>query len=288
MKKLNLSKVVADVQTRINLIQASLHSLEQITPEISRVVVDFTTESGNQIDRRLAIAALFDNQLVAVPNSFREISGYQFTATGFVTSKKEEREYTDEVASSGRYKVIAKNVMMDQEDESLWEVNSSGDSKYLIRHGEEDLSGLVALASLEQRTRSGRSINVASIVVPNISAGEFVTYINPKTCELAYGYAVGYESVTAKDENDEDVEVDELQVFDRESNDIINVDPHLVVESAEMNGDDLENMPEEERASMDEYSNSKEGMKAYYRKMFEYSPAYYQMMEQIIDGHAVA
>lgn len=288
MKKLNLERVVSKLQEKVNLIQASLHSLEQITPEISRVVVEFTTESGNQIDRRMAIASLFKNELVAIPNSFREISGYRFTATGFVSAKKEEREYTDEVASSGRYKVIANNVMMDTEDESLWSVNSSGDSKYLIRHGEEDLSDLVALASLEQRTRTGRVINVASIVSPPIQAGEYVSYVNPNTMEVAHGYAVGYETVLATNEDGEEEEFEELQILDKEANDIINIDPHLVVESAVMNGDDKENMPEEVLATMDEYSNSVEGMKEYYKKMFEYNPAYYEMMSQIIDGHAVA
>lgn len=288
MKKLNLERVVSKLQDKVSLLQASLHSLEQVTPEISRVVVEFTTDIGNHVDRRMAIASLFKNELVAIPNSFREISGYRFTATGFVSAKKEEREYTDEVAASGRYKAIASNIMMDSEDESLWSVNSSGDSKYLIRHGEEDLSALVALASLEQRSRTGRVISVSSIVTPPIQAGEYVSYVNPMTLEVSHGYSLGYETVIATNEDGEEEEFEELQILDKEANDIINIDPHLVVESAVMNGDDKENMPEEILASMDEYSNSKEGMKEYYKKMFEYSPEYYEMMSRIIDGHAVA
>ena len=93
-------------------------------------------------------------------------------------------------------------------------------------------------------------------------------------------------TATYANEEGEEVEKDELLILDRESNDVINIDPHLVVESAVMNGDDAEGLPEEITAAFDDASQSKEGMKEYYKAMLGYSPEYFAMMEQIIETHA--
>lgn len=283
--KLDLNRVVSRVAKNVGLVHASLMDSVEVTPQIHRVVVAFNTSDATPSQRYLAIANLFNNQAVPVENSFREIaSGYKYTTVGFVSTNTESLPYTEEVAASGQYTAVAGtcNVMIDQSDESLWEVTSSGENKYLVRKSQENLSDLVSLASLKNETAKYKNIPVGEIVSKAVK-DEYVAYVDPITCTVKYGYVVAEaEDYFMEDEEQPEPEV---EVLDSESLDTVQINPELIVESADLNGNDSDNLPATETASSYDSSNT-ESMKAYYKQLFQHAPEYYRELEAIINRHS--
>jgi hypothetical protein len=280
--KLDLNRVISRVSKNVGLIHASLMDSVEITPQIHRVVVAFNTNDATPTQRYMAIANLFENNAAPIENSFREIaSGYKYTTVGFISTNTESLPYTEEVAASGKYTAVAGtcNVMIDQSDESLWEVTSSGDNKYLVRKSQENLSDLVSLASLKNEVANYKTIPVDQIVSQTFK-GEYVSYVDPVTCSIKYGYVVA----DAEDFVGED-EAPEVEVLDSESLDTVQLNPELIVESVFMDGDDCDNLPQTETASSYDSSNN-ESLKAYYKQMFSYAPEYYKKLEMLINQHS--
>lgn len=277
----NLERVISKVNDKVGLVHASLLDSTEITPEIHRVVISFNTEESSKAQKYQAIAKLFDYNASPIENSFREIaSAHKYTLSGFVAVNNQAIPYTEELASSGKYTAIAgtNNVLIDQDDESLWEVTSSGDNKFLVRKSQENLSELVALASLRNENPNYRKIAVEKTIAKTFT-NDYVAYVNPETCLVNYGYVLADANDFYGDEEPE------VEVLDADSMETVKVNPELIVESAFLNGDDEDNLPSTETAASYD-TNNKESMKAYYKEMFKHAPEYYKKIEQIINEHS--
>lgn len=294
MSKLNMSKVIAKMSNSVGLVHASLVDSVKVTDNIHKVIVSFNTEEATAEQKYLAIANLFDNNASPIEKSFRELSGtYKPTACGFICVNVESKPFTQEMASSGKYQTLAGNCMIDKEDESLWEVTSSGNNKYLVRKSQEDLSQLVSLASLKNQTAKYQK-TVLSSVINKAFVNDYIAYVDKETATVKYGYVLAdleaYQPSVEDDELPDDFNVDgeddTLEVLDSETQEPVNVEPELVVESAFLNGDDELNLPNSETASQYDSTN-KSSMKEYYKQLYSHAPEYYAQLEKIIDGHAV-
>lgn len=291
MKRFNVTSALNRVAASVGIIQANLTDEKKITDDIYRVVLCFNTSEGTKREKLLAIAKLFNGHAMPIENSFRALpESYQYSMVGYVSKNNEAIEYTEEMASSGRYKTVAANILFDESDESLWEVNSSADnsSKFLVRTGMEDLSDLVALAKLKNEVQRNRTINLSSIY-NDAFVGEYAAYVDPHSCEVKYGYVIASDCVYSDDMQDSEIEAlnnePEVEILDRESLSPVKVNPELIVQSANFHGEDEDNLPKTETASEYDMGN-KESMKAYYKKLYSYAPEYYAEIDKQINEHA--
>jgi len=212
-----------------------------------------------------AAATIYDYQTLdngAIEGSFRRLKGYpdyRPVMAGFLCPNVEVRDYKEE----STYKVMASNILMDPEDESLWKLSTSeSGNKYLTRQGQEDLSELLSIA----RTRDPSIPTVASLASDVVNR-EYVAYVDPTEYKMLYGYGIPASAGTT-------------EVVERNTGKSVIVSNALIVEIAALNDSDVFTevaAPEDEK-----------GMRDYYKEVYEYAPEYYSMLEEIIRNRATA
>ncbi len=274
MSKLN-TRMLDLVSARMNeSVIANLHDSKQITPTLFRVIATLSTEKVDGTKIAHAISAALDNNMSAVAGSFRSIGHAGVPAVvGYMRANRESVPFTEEAAS--KMKVVATNILMSNEDDSLWEVRSSGDAKYLVRQRSDDLGQLVQMA----RVRAYNVPKLSHLVVSSFGKMEYVAYVCAKTEELKHGFVLGMKEC-AEDEDDKLVVYSEDKVEEE-------IDPDQVIESAFV-GESLKVIAAEKGWDLPANLNSKQGMLDYYGKMFDYAPDYKAQLDDIISDHSVA
>ncbi len=259
------------ISSRLTAFRVSVNDYTMVTPTLARVVLNMNgvPEDGTQM--RIAIANLFKQQASAVEGSFRwaSRSGDVKAVVGYVKANNDVREF-DPKAGGDKYRAMASNLLMDTEDKTLWEVRSgSGDSKYLARQGNEDLSSLVHLAT-SFRSVSPRLSQTASGVP---AQKDFVAFVDRNTEEVRYGFAVT--SATAQTQG-------VLTVVATDDEEPLDVPEEDVLDVYEMDEEDAAHIATAASGL------SKEAMIAYYKKAYSYSPSYIQEIIKMIDQHSFA
>lgn len=273
MTKLNLETVYSKFAERSQSVVAAINDYELINDKLAKVVCTFAKIGTNVTKDQLqkSIATLLSGRGLVVENSFREVThntSAQSVMVGYVYAGHQVRDY-DEAIVTASMKTMANNLLMDG-DESLWEIKSSPDgSKYLARHGTEDLSQLVALA----RVRDSNTPKIRTLSGTSTSVREFVAFIDKTLCEVRYGYVV------AANENSLDIQTLE--------DDVQTVTNDDVIESVDLDGEDVAECSDNVSTTLSALTNP-DRMKEYYKKMFSYSPEYYEKLVRIIDSHSVA
>lgn len=298
-RKLNIDKVLASVQSKVSIENAHIHDVVQISDNLFHVTAHFNVSDKftSPQKMRIALAKALEHKAVPVRGTFRKIaSKYPLAVAGFVSTVPESLEFTDEVASSGRFVSVASaksNVMLDTQDEQMWEVSAHGDKKYLVRNMEEDLSHLVTLASNSQRSirSSGSDVISAAIQLPQLNLGDVVSYVDQETASVKFGRIVGTITATYENEDGEEEEMEDLEVieFDGEKEmSSVQVSPYAVICAAEIDEEEdleLDEDTKAETASLD--AKSTEELKAYYAKLYGKFPKYYAEIEETINENAV-
>lgn len=264
MQRLDRASLLARIKD--HSVTANIHDSEMINDKLAKVVCTFNTVATRS-EMYLAVAHLFKGLAAPIEGSFRTVQTAGLTAmVGFVAANVEVKPY--EKAEVAKMKVMASNLLMDKDDESLWQVNSSGNEKYLVRQGHEDLSELVVLAKVRQHNVP----RLDNLVTTSIQKSEYVSYVHPELCEVKFGY------VLASDD-------DKLEVLPRDEDDSEEISTEMVIESAFLKGSDTQ-VAVEAGANPPANASDKASMKSYYKEMFSYAPEYYSELEKIIDSHS--
>lgn len=260
---------ITRLAAKMSSVRFSINDSNTLTPTLAKVVLTMSGTPESQLEIRKQVAKLFQGQASVVEGSFRwaDREGDIKTAVGFVRANTEVREY-EEKASNGKYRVMSANLLMDQEDSSLWEVKEGAGTRYLCRQGNEDLSSLVALAS-NRKASLPKLSECASAVVAKT---DFVAFVDTNTEEVRYGFAVQ----AATDGT--------LTVVASDNEDSMDVEVASVIDVMELEGEDLAKLSETAMAP----GMSKEAMIAYYRKAYSYAPEYIAEIIKMIDMHAFA
>lgn len=162
----------------------ALTDYQMVTPTLARVVVA-TSGSPNRKEMTEMIRAKFANLATPVEGSFKELPNQ--SAVGYIRANREVRMVSDRELTAG-YRVMSSNIMMDNQDKSLWSMQESSAGKFLARHGQDNLGELVN-ASVSHATRPGvpglRHLTMASAV-----RREFASYVSANTLELAHGHVI--------------------------------------------------------------------------------------------------
>lgn len=157
-------------------------------PKLAKVMVSFTGDvKADEIVATLAEKLRF--AAAPVRKSFRIVQAG--VAVGFIRANKEVRVL--EKGDRDQYKVMSSNILMDKEDETLWDVKSGAGGRYLARHGQEDLSELVE-ASIQRRSDIR---GISHLTMAKAAPQELVAFVDDEG-SMDYGFAVGTSSEKVK------------------------------------------------------------------------------------------
>lgn len=172
----------------INTNTVSITDHEMISANVARVVIAFT---GQQNAENLvsAVGAQLKNLAAPIEASFRIVKDN--VAVGFVRATQEVKPTSEKELRA--YRVMSSNIMMDENDKTLWEVKKSGANLYLARHGNEDLSELVS-ASVNPRSDVPR---LRHLSMATAAPREFVAFATDSG-DMDYGFVVASNETSGK------------------------------------------------------------------------------------------
>jgi hypothetical protein len=152
------------------------------SPAIAKIIISFTGEiDQDYIEASIASKTSYAASVVA--NSFKTIR--PGVAVGFIRANKAVRAVSRKEISAN-YKVMSSNILMDNEDKTLWDVKEGAGGKYLARHGADDLTALVESAV----TRRSDVPGVRHITIAKASPKELVAFVDAEG-DMDYGFAIG-------------------------------------------------------------------------------------------------
>ena len=188
MFNLNLKGVSTD--------SVSIVAARTITPNLSRVIISCVGQVTPE-KIKLAIAKQLNGFGSIVESSFRRLDLPEvgkYLAVGYVRANREVRIPTESEIKAN-YRVLSSNILMSNEDRSLWEVKKGKATTYLARHGNEDLSELVSLATANSHPVSSVTAAVTASVQPQ--KFEFVTFVN-EFSDVDHGFVLSANSKNVK------------------------------------------------------------------------------------------
>lgn len=194
MQHLNIDRVVSSLARRQKL-TAALTDFQPVSKSLARVVVTMPrTSSINKYDVRQAISLATNGQATPVENSFYHIDSNGLPAmVGFVRANTTAKPYDKSEVSKMR--VMAKNMLMDASDDSLWAVKTSVDGdRMLVRQSQDDLSTLLSAVKASV-IRAPRIAQLASVV----NIGDAVAFVNPRTETVRCGFVASVDAGDASD-----------------------------------------------------------------------------------------
>ena len=259
---------LAEVAGKVRLFTTNLQDFKMVTPSLARVCV---TISGNVPPRdqvRASIVDLFKGHAAPVQNSFRQLTtaGHMQVVVGFVKTLHEVRDL--DAATQKGMKAMASNLLMDEQDKSLWEIRKGASgTQYIVKQGDEDLSELAT--SLYSR-KAGLP-TLANIQDEPASSKEFAAFVDIASEELQYGFVVSSEG-------------DKMTVIAHGEDEAKEISTVQLVQVAHMDADDYKKAGVEMAAS----GMDRSAMVEYYKKLYGYSPEYVQEIIDMIDQHAFA
>lgn len=151
------------------------------SPTLAKVIISYTGDCDPAFIHE-TLSKRMGYQATPVKASFKKIR--EGVAIGFVRTNRAVRSVTKSEVSAG-YRVMSSNILMDNEDKSLWEVKDGAAGKYLARHGQEDLTALVT-AAVQRRTDVP---SLRQITIAKASKSELVAFVDDEG-DMDYGFAV--------------------------------------------------------------------------------------------------
>lgn len=249
-----------------NTFTLKVNDYEMVTPTLAHVVVTYTGETPVQEEIRAGLTKMFGGLAAPVAQSFRKVTAG--VVAGFVKASREVREYDESLVTAGKLRVMASNLLMDTDDQLLYEVKESSTGKYMVRQGNDDLTALVHLAC---RTQVGQP-TLAHIASVPAEQREFAAYVSPTTEEVEHGYVIS--SADGK-----------MSILPIGADTPIEITSTHLVEVVNLDGEDVKAFGKEMAAGV---AGDKAAMVEYYKAMFGYDPAYLAKVIQIINMHAFA
>lgn len=244
----------------------SVNEFEKINDKLARVIVT-CTGSMTQDQATLKMVEQFGECATPVRGSFRWLNEGTH-ALGFVSLTPQTR-LVDDKKQLSKYRALASNLYMDDEDETLWELKSGVGGQYLTRQGSDDLAGVLSRVS---RASRGSTPRMASVVSAGAKPHEFVAFVNGS--DMDYGFCVG----SAKDGRP--------VILSHSMQAPVAVNEKVIVAAAAPEAEQFELLAHKgvkmEKANLPDVNKVIE----YYRKAYFYSPPYLEKVMKVIQDHA--
>ena len=245
----------------------NVNDYDMVSPTLARVMLTYTGNvPQSQEEIHAEVSRLFNGLASPVADSFRKVK--DGVVAGYIKTSREVRDFDASAVTAGKMKEMAANLLMDKTDESLWEKKSGASGDYLVRQGNDDLSGLVHLATNKQLGQP----TFAHLASMPAEAKEFAAYVSKESEEVEHGYVVA--SVDGK-----------MTVTPFGADETVEIQMAQLVEVINLDGEDAKAAGTVMAA---EVAADKNAMTEYYRKMFSYAPDYVQKIIDMINSHAFA
>jgi hypothetical protein len=245
----------------------NVNDYEMVTPTLARVMLTYTGDvPRSQEEIRAEVARMFQGLASPVAESFRKVQNG--VVAGYIKTSREVREFDPSVVTAGKMKEMAANLLMDKTDESLWEKKSGASGDYLVRQGNDDLSGLVHLATNKQIGQP----TFAHLASMPAEQKEFAAFVSTESEEVEHGYVV------ASADN-------KMTVVPFGADAAVEIQTAQLVEVINLDGEDAKALG---TVMAPEVAADKGAMVEYYRKAYSYAPDYIQKIIDIINQHAFA
>lgn len=243
----------------------AIHASRMINPKLAKVVVAYTGDVDCDFVQ-MELSRVLNGKGKPVEGSFRKasIEGIGNVAVGYIRANREVR-MPSSMELKASYKVMSSNILMSNEDRSLWEVKRGKNATYLTRHGNDDLSELldVCTASVHPMSTETHAVN-ASVKPEKYDLVAFVNNIG----DLDYGFALASDSISTK-------------VVAYSSKSAIVVPNSAIIESREFRIDPIIAKSIKNRVEATTQDGSTADMEEYYRELYSYNPEY---MEEVIQA----
>lgn len=237
-------------------------------------LVDFTMASDSEIalvtlaypntlkydfaDLAKSFNSRFEERVVLVEESFNKIgsrNGQDF-AVAIARMNTISKEYNvTEMAC------VASGTFLDEDENTIWRSVGTGNNKRLILQSSDDFSEL--LASRRRHMSVPETANVS-----DIQNGQYVMYYSPIHDEMNFGFGFRTEAG--------------LKIFNRETEELEDVDPIAVVETAAIHDSERRLDFSNETANVKSENISK--ILDYFRKLYK-GTSYFKNLEKSIRSH---
>ena len=292
MQSLNLDRVVASLKERGVGVSVTVTDFKPVTSSLARIIISASSnvDSVGKYELTQAIAKATGNNGFPVRSSFYKVpSNGMPSFVGFVRANTQSKPYVQSEVSKMR--VMAKNMLMDASDDSLWAVksNDAGD-RMLVRQAQDDLSTL--LASVQQPVTRAPKLRQLSAMA---NLGDAVTYVDPRREIVRRGFVA---SITAGDDGDaleivqmpeennpdEPQGISEVVDLQNEAYSSVTVPSSLVIAAVSM-----PNRFFSKEVAAPANANNKQALKDYYKKVWNQgNPEFLKKLFENIDRMAAA
>lgn len=263
-----INKVASRLAERTGTLPSvTIHSSAKLSDDTHLVVISHSSDAGNKANLE-ALNRVLKGRATPVEGSFRRVNPsneYRLVSVGYVVANTATEELTKE--RKDHMTVVAKNILMDQHDQSLWNViQSDTGSTFIRRQDNEDVSELLA-------TMASSRFDVPDVDTVNAytsNAGDYVAYVDSANARLSYGFVVSASEDTST-------------IIPRGSEDSLQVSNELVVAKVtDVDSNDFLT----KRLSVEANLKDPDKVKEYYRQLYSYDPKYLELVEQTIDQQA--
>lgn len=255
-------------------VTANVTEFKMVTPTLAKAIVVVSQNAK----REAIVSALMQNMnsgCYPIQASFRWLQPGR-SMIGFLASNQETR-VVDQHDIQSNYRVVASNMLMSKEDESLWTAKTGSAGTYLVRNGQDELSSLIEASRISPR---GSVPRFQSVIQASAQKDELVCFVNCSGSRLP---AVDYGFVIARSG-------DTLAVVTEHDKDPVNVPENQVVSMHRLSMADAVKEAQSRGKKISASShpvNAASGDKAnsvdYYKKLYSYAPDYLKLVIREIE-----
>lgn len=243
----------------------SIRASHMINDRVAKVLIAYYGKCSPEFIEA-QIAQQLNGLGSVVEGSFKEVSAEGVsgrTAVGYVRVNREVRMPTEHELRAS-YRVLSSNILMSNEDRTLWEVKKGKNATYLARHGTEDLSELLELCTAKVNVNSSERAALNASVRPE--QYDFVSFVN-ECGDRDYGFVLASSNKKTK-------------VVSYNMKAAVVVPNDAVLSSVSCTIDPILAKTIKRKVEADTKDGSVADMEDYYRTLFAYDPEY---MQEIID-----
>ena len=243
----------------------SIRASRMINDRVAKVLVSYYGKCTPEFIQAQVTQSL--NGLGSVvEGSFHDVTAEGISgraAVGYVRVNREVRMPTQaELRAS--YRVLSSNILMSNEDRTLWEVKKGKNATYLARHGNEDLSELLDLCTAKVNVNSSERAALNASIRPE--QYDFASFVN-ECGDRDYGFVLAASSKNCK-------------IVSYNMKAAVVVPNDAVLSSVSCTIDPILAKTIKRKVEADTKDGSVADMEDYYRTLFAYDPEY---MQEIID-----
>lgn len=252
-------------------VSANVTEFRMVNDNVAQAIVVVSQDSKRDAIVE-ALTKNLENQCYPIQASFRWLEKGR-SMIGFFASNQETRVLEEQEITAG-YRVIATNMLMDKQDQTIWAVKEGAGGKYLTRQGQDDLSSLIESSRISPR---GSVPRMQSVIQASANVREFVCFVNSSGNRLP---SVDYGFVVARKD-------DQLAVATVDSRAPVNVRRDELVSVHSLNLTEALKEVQASGKKLPVVAASDTGSSVeYYRKLYSYAPDYLKKVIREIEEMA--